>query len=132
MRRVRFIFDLSDTQMIELFAHTGVTVTRAQISDWLKKDEDPNYVDCSDTELALFLNGLIIEKRGRKDGPQPEPESKLTNNIIFIKLKIALNLKAEDVLNILNHVDFWLSKHELSAFFRKPGHKHFRDRKSVV
>ena len=54
MRRVRFIFDLSDTQMIELFAHTGVTVTRAQISDWLKKDEDPNYVDCSDTELALF------------------------------------------------------------------------------
>ena len=132
MRRVRFIFDLSDTQMIELFAHTGVTVTRAQISDWLKKDEDPNYVDCSDTELALFLNGLIIEKRGRKDGPQPEPESKLTNNIIFIKLKIALNLKAEDVLNILNHVDFWLSKHELSAFFRKPGHKHFRECKDQI
>ena len=132
MRRIRFIFDLSDTQMIELFAHTGNTVTRAQISNWLKKDEDPDYVDCSDTELALFLNGLIIEKRGPKDGPQPEPESKLTNNIIFIKLKIALNLKAEDVLNILNHVDFWLSKHELSAFFRKPGHKHFRECKDQI
>ncbi|MBV1932383.1 MAG: DUF1456 family protein, partial [Porticoccaceae bacterium] len=29
-------------------------------------------------------------------------------------------------LAILDLVDFTLSKHELSAFFRKPGHKHHR------
>jgi len=132
MRRIRFIFDFNDAKMIELFSHVGHTVTRTQISAWLKKDDDPNYVDCTDTELAMFLNGLIVEKRGRKDGPQPVPESKLTNNIIFMKLKIALNLKAEEVLETLQRVDFWLSKHELSAFFRKPGHKHFRECKDQV
>ncbi len=126
MRRVRFIFDMNDAKMIELFEHVGQSVTRAQVSAWLKPDDDPDYVECTDRELATFLNGFIIEKRGPKDGPQPKPESQLTNNIIFRKLKIALNLKADDVLQILSHGDFFLSKHELSAFFRKPGHKHYR------
>ena len=60
------------------------------------------------------------------------PEDHLTNNMIFMKLKIALNLKAEDILDILDLADFRLSKHELSAFFRKPGHKHFRACKDQV
>jgi uncharacterized protein YehS (DUF1456 family) len=132
MRRVRFIFDFNDAKMIEIFGHASLTVTRAQISSWLKKEEEPDYVALTDTELATFLNGLIVEKRGRKEGPQPEPESKLTNNLIFLKLRIALNLKSEEVLEILQRVDFWISKHELSAFFRKPGHKHFRECKDQV
>lgn len=132
MRRVRFIFDFSDNNMMALFAHAGVDVTRAQISDWLKKDDDPAYLPCTDEELATFLNGLIVEKRGRREGPQPVPETKLTNNIVFLKLKIALDMKAEDVLETLQHMDFWISKHELSAFFRKPGHKHYRECKDQV
>ena len=80
----------------------------------------------------FFLNGLINEKRGKKEGTQPEVETRLTNNIIFRKLKIALNLQAEDVLDILNLADFKLSKHELSAFFRKPGHKHYRECKDQI
>lgn len=44
-----------------------------------------------------------------------------------MKLKIALNLKAEDVLEIMALADLKISKHELSAFFRKPAHKHFRE-----
>ena len=127
LRRIRIVFDMNDAKMIELFSHVEHTVTRAQIGAWLKNDDDPTYVDCTDIELAMFLNGLIVEKRGRKEGPLPEPESELTNNIIFMKLKIALNLQAGEVLEILQSVDFWLSKHELSAFFRKPGHKHFRE-----
>jgi len=77
--------------------------------------------------LASFLDGLINEKRGKKDGPQAEPEKRLTNNIIFRKLKIALNLKDDDVLEIMSLANLRLSKHELSAFFRKPGHKNYRE-----
>ncbi len=113
--------------MIALFGLTDHQVTREQVSAWLKKEEDPAYKKCHDKELAIFLNGLIIEKRGRKEGPQPEPETRLTNNIIFMKLKIACNLKAEDILELMVLANFRISKHELSAFFRKPGHKHFRD-----
>ena len=113
--------------MMAVFSQADLNVTRSQVSDWLKKDDDPEQQPCDDRTLACFLNGLINEIRGKKEGTQPEPEDKLNNNIIFKKLKIALNLKAEDTLRILGLADFSLSKHELSAFFRKKGHKHYRE-----
>ncbi len=127
LRRIRYIFDLNDSKMIAIFDLADHKVTREQISDWLKKDEDIAFQKCSDTTLSIFLNGLINDKRGKKEGSQPEPEKHLTNNMIFMKLKIALNLKAEDVLEIMALANLSISKHELSAFFRKPGHKHFRE-----
>ena len=113
--------------MIAIFAQAELEVTRSQVSDWLKKDEDPEQQLCDAKTLACYLNGLINEMRGKKEGAQPEPEDRLNNNIIFNKLKIALNLKAEDILRILALVDITISKHELSAFFRKKGHKHYRE-----
>jgi len=118
--------------MIAVFGLADHQVTREQISDWLKKDDDPAYQKCSDTELAIFLNGLINDKRGKREGPQPDPEQSLTNNIIFRKLRIALNLKAEDILEIMDLAGLRISKHELSAFFRKPDHKHYRDCKDQI
>lgn len=132
LRRLRYTFDFSDNKMLEIFAHGGATVTRAALNDWLKKDDDPAFVDCRDANLAMFLNGLIIEKRGAKEGGAPEPETRLNNNIIFRKLKIALDLKSDDVLAILKLADFRMSAHELSAFFRKPDHKHYRECQSQV
>ena len=132
LRRLRYIFNFGDSKMIALFGLAGHQVTRGHISNLLKKDDDPAYHECSDHQLAIFLNGLINDKRGKKEGAQPEPESHLTNNIIFMKLKIALNLKAEDVLEIMELAGFRMSKHELSAFFRKPGHKHYRECKDQI
>ena len=132
LRRLRYVFDFSDSKMIDVFGQADYQVTREQISEWLKKDDDPAYKACSDTELAIFLNGLIIDRRGKKEGAQPEPEKHLTNNIIFRKLKIALDLKNEDILEILTLVDMPISKHELSAFFRKKGHKHYRECKDQI
>lgn len=127
LRRLRYVFDFNDSKMISTFDAAGHQVTREQISDWLKKEEDPAYIKCPDRELAIFLNGLINKKRGKKEGPQPQPESRLTNNLILIKLKIALNLKAEEITALMDLANFPISKHELSALFRKPGHKHYRD-----
>jgi uncharacterized protein YehS (DUF1456 family) len=132
LRRIRYTFNFNDSKMIAIFGQADHEVTREQISNWLKKDEDPAFQKCSDTQLAIFLNGLINDKRGKKEGPQPDPEHRLTNNIIFRKLRIALNLKAEDVLEIMDLVNFHISKHELSAFFRKPDHKHYRDCKDQI
>ena len=132
LRRIRYTFNFDDSKIIAIFGLAGLEVSRAQISDWLKKDDDPAFQKCNDRQLASFLNGLIVEKRGKKDGPQPEPETRLSNNIIFRKLKIALNLQADDVLALVNQADFRMSKHELSAFFRRPGHKHYRECKDQV
>ena len=132
LRRIRYIFDFSDSKMTTIFGLADYQVTREQISNWLKKDDGPAYQKCDNTQLAIFLNGLINDKRGKKEGSQPELEEHLTNNIIFMKLKIALNLKAEDILEIMDLTNFRLSKHELSAFFRRPGNKHYRECKDQI
>src|SRR5690606_7487464 len=121
LRSIRYTFDFSDATMIEIFAMGGQTVSRSEISDWLKKEDKPEFKALNDFHLAVFLNGFIIYKRGKKEGEQPVAEDQLNNNIIFRKIKIALKLKDEDILKILGKVDKNLSKHELSAFFRKPG-----------
>lgn len=126
LRSLRYTFDFSDSKMIEIFALAGHTVSRSEVSSWLKKDDDPDFQALGDKELAIFLTGLIIDKRGKKDGEQPVPEKKLNNNIIFRKLKIALSLKDEDILKILKETDFAMSKHELSAFFRSPDQRQYR------
>ena len=132
LRRIRYILDFNDSKMISVFSDGQQKVTREQISNWLKKDEDPAYEDCSDEMFATFLNGLINSKRGKKEGVQPEPEQRLTNNIIFRKLKIAFNLQAEEILSILALAGLGISKHELSAFFRRADHKHYRECKDQI
>lgn len=125
LRRIRFIFDFNDAKMMELFTLPQEEVTRAQISDWLKKDEDPSFVELDSYHLAIFLNGLINEKRGKKE-KVPEIEGVLNNNIILRKLKIALNLENDGILDILKLAGLKISKHELSAFFRNPTQPQYR------
>lgn len=112
--------------MVGIFAAAEATVTTEQVVAWLTKEGEQGFVKMSDTQFATFLNGFINIKRGKREGPQPVPETKLNNNIIFMKLRIALNMKAEDVIATLAQVDFGLSKHELSAFSRKVENKHYR------
>ncbi len=126
LRRLRYTFDFSDSKMMEIFDLAGHPATRAEISDWLKKDDNPAQQRLEDKQLAIFLNGWITDKRGKKDGPLPKPEEKLNNNIIFRKIKIALNLKDDEIIGILDLAEFRISKHEISAFFRKPGQSQYR------
>lgn len=132
LRRLRYTFNYNDKQMIAIFSSAGLQVNREQVSQWLKKDDAEGFVGCLDNELAYFLNGFINDKRGKKEGPCAIAEKRLSNNIILTKLKIALNLKAEELIALFNTVDFRLSKPELSAFSRKPEHKHYRECKDQV
>lgn len=113
--------------MIDLFNLAKLTVSREQISYWLKKEDDPQVINCSDVQLATFLNGLIIDKRGARDGETPPAEKRMNNNLVLNKLKIALALRAEDVLDMMSTSGIRMTKPELSAFFRKPDHKHYRE-----
>ena len=126
LRRIRFVFDYGDKKMMALFALGGLEASRAQVSDWLKRGEDPNFRECSDVVLARFLNGLIIDRRGRREGPLPEPEQRLDNNAILAKLRIALSLKTNDLVDILGRAGYVASQHELNAFFRRPDNRHYR------
>jgi uncharacterized protein YehS (DUF1456 family) len=132
LRSLRYTFDFSDDEMIKLFGHGGKTVTRAEVSDWLKREDDPEFKGIYDKDLATFLNGLIIHRRGKKEDALPKAEKTLTNNIILRKLKIALDMKDEDMLQVLESADRHISRHELSAFFRKPTQSQYRPCKDQV
>lgn len=132
LRRLRYTFDFGDHDMIKLFSSGGHETTRAEVSNWLKKEEDEDFQELYDKELAAFLNGFINKKRGKREGPQPSPEKSLNNNTILRKLKIALNLKDHDILELLELADFPFGKHELSALFRKPTQSQYRPCKDQV
>ena len=85
LRRIRYTFDFNDSKMMAIFNLADYQVTREQISNWLKKDDNPAFQECRDPQLAIFLNGLIIDRRGKKNGAQSEQEQHLNNNIIFRK-----------------------------------------------
>lgn len=51
----------------------------------------------------------------------------MNNNDIFKKLRVALQLRDEQIVEILELVDFRISKAELSAFFRAQDHPNFME-----
>jgi uncharacterized protein YehS (DUF1456 family) len=126
LRRVRYAFDFSDPLMLSIFKLGGYEGNRPELATWLAREGEPDFVLCEDIHLSRFLNGLIIKNRGPKEDGIPEPETFLSNNSVLRKLKIALNLQADDVLEILKLNEFTISKHELSALFRRPEHKNYR------
>ena len=132
LRRIRYTLNYKDQKMISVFKQGSLGISLEQLSGQLKKDTDPGYLNCSDASLASFLNGLIIEKRGAKGGAQPSIEKKITNNMVFVKLKIAFNLTSEGILEILDSAGLQISSHELSSFFRKNTHKNYRECKDQV
>ncbi|BCE00718.1 DUF1456 family protein [Marinicellulosiphila megalodicopiae] len=126
VRRLRKTYDLDDTQTKAIFAHTQLNLNDEQFANLFKQNSEDGYAQMTDLELAHFLNGFIIEKRGKKEGAQPEMETQLSNNAILNKIKIALELKAEDTIEIFKSAEVTLTKYELSAFFRNNQHKHFK------
>lgn len=125
LRRLRYILNYNEEQIQELFANVGETLSKETICMWLKKEEEDDFLVCPNHSLILFLDGLILKKRGPRDGPPPRVEQ-LTNNLVLKKLKIAFALQSDDILQLLQGEGVRLSKHELSAFFRSPTHKHYR------
>jgi uncharacterized protein YehS (DUF1456 family) len=126
LRRIRYLFNYSDQQMAEVFELAEMKVSETEVKNWLKKEDDPDLVDLTDKLLATFFNGLIIQKRGKREGPLPAAEEELSNNMILMKLKIALKLKSEDIIALFATVDRKVSKPELSAFLRNENHHQYR------
>ena len=127
LRRLSTILNYNNENILRVFSLGQCEITAEQLIAFFKEKDDVEYQVLADAQLASFLNGLIIEKRGQKDGPQRQAEQQLSNNAIFNKLKIAFALKAEDVIAILELAGLSLGKYELSAFFRNVNHKHYRD-----
>jgi uncharacterized protein YehS (DUF1456 family) len=130
LRRIRYALDISDQTVIGIFSLSGHSIEPSVLNSLLKKEDEAGYLDCSDILMVFFLDGLIIHKRGQKDsafGYAAKSDVALTNNSILKKLRIALELKEDDMISIMKLVDIAISKSELSALFRNKEHKNYKE-----
>ena len=130
LRRLRYALDISNPIMIEIFQLSGCTLELPTLLKLLKKEEEDEFISCSNPMMSFFLDGLIVHKRGRREsdaGQPPKPDAALNNNSILKKLRIALDLKEEDMLAIMGLAGVKISKAELSALFRNKEHKHYKE-----
>ncbi|WP_422417068.1 DUF1456 family protein [Pseudomonas sp. GZD-222] len=127
LRSLRYLLDVNDAKLADIIKLTGFEVATDDIVSYLKKDEEEGFVRCPDEVIAHFLDGLVIFKRGKDESRPAQPvELPVTNNIIMKKLRVAFELKEDDLHAILKAADFPVSKPELSALFRKVGHNNYR------
>ena len=144
--RLRYALDIKNTEMVEVFNLGGIEVTKDEVLKILTKSndsydndediaEDEENIRCNNSMLESFLNGLIIFKRGQRDPKPGQPDSpalstknhESVNNILLKKLKIALALTSEDMIEILAKAGVGITKGELSALLRKVGHKNYKE-----
>lgn len=144
--RLRYALDIKNKDMVEIFKLGGIELTKEDVLKILTKSkevnddeevvEDENHMKCNNKMLESFLNGLITLKRGKQDPKQtqptnnPEPAEQQkdhVNNILLKKLKVALQLTTEDMLEVLEDGGIIVSKGELGAILRKPGHRNYKE-----
>ena len=127
-RRLRYILNLNDKGMSDLLAVDGYKAKPFEVEDMLKTEDEDGFAECSDKVLTHLLDAFILRNRGpRESGKPPVISLTLNNNLILKKLRIALEFKEDDMIKTFAKADFHISKPELSALFRKKGHKHYQD-----
>lgn len=127
LRSLRYTLDISDAQMVDIIKLSGKQVAPSDLAAMLKKEDEEGFTPCDDELMAHFLDGLVFFKRGKDDSRPAQPlELPVTNNMVLKKLRVAFELKEDDMHTIMNSVDCPVSKPEMSALFRKFGHSNYR------
>ncbi|WP_101845287.1 DUF1456 family protein [Halobacillus sp. Marseille-P3879] len=145
--RIRYALDIKDRDMLEIFKLGGVDLTKEDVLKVLTKSDDSyededddeaeeneDHMKCTNSMFESFLNGFITFKRGPqepKPGQPHKPDRSIknaanVNNVMLKKVKIALKLTSEDIIDILDKAGVTITKGELSALLRKEGHKNYK------
>lgn len=137
--RLRYALEIKNKEMAEIFKLGGTDVSVPEVVKILIKTDDDELendeqIKCTHSMFDSFLNGLIIYKRGKqepKPGQNTSPEPLKTrgnvNNLLLKKVKIALSLTTEDMLEIFDVAGITVTKGELGALLRKEGHKNYKE-----
>ncbi|TGE33193.1 DUF1456 family protein [Desulfosporosinus sp. Sb-LF] len=146
--RLRYALDIRDVDMQKIFKLGGADFTQEEVRKLLIKsketyrydnevvdkiNEKDENIKCKNSTFEAFLNGFIILKRGKQEPKPGLPETlELTNNdkpnnMLLKKLKIALSLTSEDMLDIFQKAGVIITKGELSALLRKVGHNNYKE-----
>ncbi len=129
LRSLRYALKISDSIMIEIFSLGGYTISKNDLLSMLKQEDDKDLLACSNEVMMSFLDGFIIYKRGKQENTTGAPPKRpsFNNNVVLKKIRIALNFKEEEMLSTFKLADLDVSKSELTAIFRRPDHKNYKE-----
>ena len=128
LRSLRYLLNVSDAALADIIRLGDGEASTADVLAFLKKEDEDGYRACGDQVMARFLNGLVTYKRGKDESRPPQPvELPVTNNTVLKKLRVAFELKDGDIIALLQRNGLSVSKTELSAFFRRPDHRNYRE-----
>ncbi len=127
LRSIRNMLEINNAKVADICALDGLKIPKTEIENFMRSEEDPECVECPDGIMVHFLDGLIFHLRGKDESrPLMPKELPSSNNLILKKLRVAFQLKEEDMLLMLNGEGMKFSKGELSAILRKRGHDNYR------
>lgn len=126
LRSIRHMLKISELKLVEIVQLGGGYSTLEEMNGHLKKEEE-GFLTCPQNTMSHFLNGLIIYKRGKDESRPPMTIDLPTNNVVLKKLRVAFELKDDEIMEILTQSGQNFSKNEISAFFRKSGHPNYRE-----
>ena len=136
--RLRYALDIKNIDMIEMFKLGGAHVTKDELMNMLikvKDDEEApeNFIKVNNKLLEQFLNGFVTYKRGpqKDENGNVKPPMEATgkenaNNMLLKKVKIALGLTSDDLVDLLYEGGVTVSKGEMGAILRNPTHKNYK------
>jgi uncharacterized protein YehS (DUF1456 family) len=128
LRSVRYLLNVGDGVLADIVRLAGGEVSKADMTAFLKAEDEEGYRPCGDQLMAYFLNGLVIYKRGMDPSRPAQPlEVPVTNNTALKKLRVAFELKDSDIIALMEKSGLRVSKAELGAFFRRPDHRNYRE-----
>lgn len=118
---------IDEVETLKIYKSIDKKITHEDVTDILRDEQDPKFVELSDEGLLLFLDGLIVSRRGAsKKKVKSKEKVYLNNNVILKKLRIAFDLKDEDMLELFSLVEVAMTKSELTPYFRKFGHANYK------
>jgi uncharacterized protein YehS (DUF1456 family) len=127
--RLRYALNITDRKLVDLFALSDKPLSMDELRPLFLREDEEGFQECDGPTMGAFLEGLVVSRRGKKDpGSTPKPAWTLdpTNNDILKAIRIALELRDEDVTAILGLVEVKASKSEINALFRKKGQENYR------
>jgi uncharacterized protein YehS (DUF1456 family) len=127
--RLRYALNITDLKLVELFTLAGKRMSPEELRPLFLKEGEEGFHECDGPTLGAFLEGLVISRRGRKEGDsvvKPAWSVNPSNNDVLKAVRIALEMRDDDVAAILRLAGVEASKAEISALFRKNGQENFR------
>jgi uncharacterized protein YehS (DUF1456 family) len=131
LKRLRYALNIPDPKIVEMLASAGYAIGKIELEGIFKVEGETGYVACDDSLMDKFLEALVQSRRGKREGgdvehPRLSGHMRLSNNDILKRIRIALELKDEDIIAIMRLAGSEISKSELGALFRKIGHPNYR------